>query len=181
MKLIVDGPKFSGKSTLVRYFGEVFPASSRFEIRCYFDSLDCLDPRTNYYVPLANTVTPLEAFTEFLTTIPSSHDVIIERFHLFDWVQLATSHQNTRWERYERIESRLLALGFKLLIMLPPLRCLTDRAIHARRQHIPIPLDILKRHHELFARAMALTELPFFLMSKCYPNRAAISDWISNK
>lgn len=160
MRLIVEGPKFSGKTTFMSELSKIYLGSTRIEVRCFFQRPMKIDPITNYYVPRNDTSKTLFHFSETFGTIPLRDDVIVERFHLFDWVQSCSYSGLSDWGKYEQIENSLEDQGFKIVAFLPPLPILIDRAMAVKTQEVHIPHSLIELHRQLYLDAIKLTRLP---------------------
>ena len=135
MRVLVEGPKFSGKSTLIRQLSSAYPTSTRLEVRCFFDRTIELNQNTKYYSPRESTIKTLSLFLSAFQSIPEADEIIIERFHLFDWVHRSATIGGPpiSWENYKKIDHDLLKLKFKVILLIPPWKYLSFRAKRATK------------------------------------------------
>jgi len=164
MKVFVDGPKFSGKSTLLEHLRSMHPGATCIKLRCFFERGQPLGPTSDYYVPRKEVHKTLAALASFLAAVPAADDVLLCRSHIFDWVQQNTYRSDSvPFRRYSQIEEVMGLTGFVGAILVPSSEILLSRREHAVGQDVPIPIPVLLRHREMYMQAASLTHLPIVL------------------
>ena len=168
MRIIVEGPKFSGKSTLSNKLKSIFPGCTYIEVRCFFDRPYVIENSTHYYKHRRDTLKTLRLLIDAFSSCPKAEDIIIKRFHFFDWVSRMTSLKGREvdWSEYRRIEDILIKEKYKIICLLPSLELLNERLDNCDSQEVRIPRGILKFHMEYYMEAVSLTKIPTLIVEK---------------
>ncbi len=179
MRVIIEGPKFSGKTTLKEQITQIVPGSTIAEIKCFFERPKIINDKTHYYEPRRNTTTTLILFAETFATLPERDSIIVDRFHLFDYVQKMTTYMtDVCIDSYLKIDNILEKQGFKIILLTPPKTILKERWDKDDKQEIKIPLDILYLHQVLYNGAKKITKLPIFQVESEKFNIEQIVNWL---
>ena len=181
MRVIIEGPKFSGKTTLKKQIAQVVPHSTIVEIKCFFERPKIINHKTQYYEPRQNTTTTLDLFAETFSTLPQKDSIIVDRFHLFDYVQKMTTYNldNNCIDSYLKIDNKLEKQGFKIILLTPPKAKLKERWGNAGQQEVKIPIEILYLHRKLYNKAKKITKLPIFQLEGEESQIEQIVSWIN--
>jgi len=180
MRVLIEGPKFSGKNKLSSTIASEYPGCSEFFIRCFFAPERVVDSMSGYLIPNDSVLGSLKSLAESFRSIPLTDDILVVRFHIFDWVQ-RSSHVNptpVEWKRYEIIEQVLIEAGFRLIVLTPPFEELCRRARIARNQHPPIPLEVLREHVRYYHESLLWSHLPALQISDARFDCSEVLNWL---
>ena len=161
MRLLIEGPKFAGKSSLVGELMKYLPTATCLHMRCFFSQSRATSPLNSYYAPREDVPVTLRSFNRGFQTFPHD-DLIVERFHLFYWVHCVASgaDPDETWAKLRSIDSRLAEAGFQVIVLLPEWTVLSRRRQAATDEKLRIPLKVLREHWKLYHAVAVRSRLP---------------------
>lgn len=180
MRIIIEGPKFSGKSTLSRKLESLFPGCTYMEVRCFFVRPFIIEKSTHYYKHRKDSLKTLKLLLDAFSSCPKAEDIIIERFHFFDWVNRMTSSNRfaLNWSEYRKIEDSLIKQEFKIVCLLPSVELLNNRLQNCVSEEVKIPPNILKFHRKYYLEVVNLTNVPTKILEKGDFSVQKLMKWI---